>query len=434
MKKSVKITLWILFIIIIAWAVIFTVDYSKVSRLKKPFFVIEIGKVDGETSATVYMGLGYKVYVEEANIVVDNKEERCLTKTEMYILDRCVVGAIADLAENDAEPNQENENKEKDNLGITTVMTLEDNIQEDSIWCGTFQLIWNDLKNDLAKQDIVFDPQLDVVENLNKETFKVEDLSEQYFYKKIGNPTYELKNEIEKAIKSKFNEKSDILEDFYWSEKNEEDYFLYVMLKKQFEFEKAFEEMENGEFGETGAASYFGIKESSDSDELRNQASVLYYNSKEDFAIVLKTKGEDEVIICKNPSGTNFNEIYKNIEKQTESYEGATILEKGELLKVPNIKLKEKTEFKEIQEKPFNFANGASYFISKAIQTIEFELDKTGGKIKSEAGMMINKSAARIPEKLREFVVDDTFAIFLKEEGKETPYFAGKIDDITKFQ
>lgn len=116
MKKSVKITLWILFIIIIAWAVIFTVDYSKVSRLKKPFFVIEIGKVDGETSATVYMGLGYKVYVEEANIVVDNKEERCLTKTEMYILDRCVVGAIADLAENDAEPNQENENKEKDNL------------------------------------------------------------------------------------------------------------------------------------------------------------------------------------------------------------------------------------------------------------------------------------------------------------------------------
>ncbi len=143
---------------------------------------------------------------------------------------------------------------------------------------------------------------------------------------------------------------------------------------------------------------------------------------------------EDEVIICKNPSGTNFNEIYKNIEKQTESYEGVTSLEKGELLKVPNIKLKEKTEFKEIQEKPFNFANGTSYFISKAIQTIEFELDKTGGKIKSEAGMMINKSAARIPEKLREFVVDDTFAIFLKEEGKETPYFAGKIDDITKFQ
>lgn len=28
----------------------------------------------------------------------------------------------------------------------------------------------------------------------------------------------------------------------------------------------------------------------------------------------------------------------------------------------------------------------------------------------------------------------DNFAIFLKEEGKDNPYFAGKISDITKFQ
>ena len=55
--------------------------------------------------------------------------------------------------------------------GITTVLTLEDEITDNTIWCGTFQLIWNDLKNDLAKQDIVFNPQLKVVENLNKETF-----------------------------------------------------------------------------------------------------------------------------------------------------------------------------------------------------------------------------------------------------------------------
>ena len=37
-------------------------------------------------------------------------------------------------------------------------------------------------------------------------------------------------------------------------------------------------------------------------------------------------------------------------------------------------------------------------------------------------------------EKPRYFYVDDTFAMFLKEKGKELPYFAGKIQDITKFQ
>ena len=99
---------------------------------------------------------------------------------------------------------------------ITTALTLEDILDKnnDAIWCGTFQLIWNDLKNDLAKQDIVFTPQLKVIENLNKETFTVNDLSEKYYYKKVGNPSLQLKEEIEKAIKEKFDEKSDILDDF----------------------------------------------------------------------------------------------------------------------------------------------------------------------------------------------------------------------------
>ena len=107
--------------------------------------------------------------------------------------------------------------------GITTVLTLDDEITDNTIWCGTFQLIWNDLKNDLAKQDIVFIPQLKVAENLNKETFTVRELSEKYYYKKIGTPTLKLKEEIEKAIKDKFNEKSDILDDFDWTNKTSED-------------------------------------------------------------------------------------------------------------------------------------------------------------------------------------------------------------------
>ena len=109
-------------------------------------------------------------------------------------------------------------------------------------------------------------------------------------------------------------------------------------------------------------------------------------------------------------------------------------IEEKEIVKIPNIKLNEKAEFSEIENKPFYLSNGNSYLIEKAIQTIQFELDKTGGKIRSEAGMMVSKTATLLPEELREFVIDDTFAIFLKENGKDKPYFAGKISDITKFQ
>ena len=316
--------------------------------------------------------------------------------------------------------------------GITTVLSLEDEVQDDTIWCGTFQLIWNDLKNDLAKQDIVFNPQLKVIENLNKETFKTSDISDKYYYKKVGTPSLKLKEEIEKAIKDKFNETSDILDDFEWENRDPKDYFLYAMLKKEFQFEKAFEDLELGKFGKYENIKYFGVKE--ETEELKNQVNVLYYNSKDDFAIKLKTKQEDEVILCKNPQGKTFNEIYNNMLKQEEKYEGNSKIQEGEILKIPNIKLKEKNEFTEIQNKDFLFSNGDVYKIEKAIQTIEFELDRTGGKIKSEAGMMANYQSAIMIDEIREFLIDDTFAIFLKEEGKDTPYFAGKIDDITKFQ
>lgn len=340
--------------------------------------------------------------------------------------------------------------KEKETFnteGVTTTLTLEDEIQDDTIWCGTFQLIWNDLKNDLAKQDIVFNPQLKVVENLNKETFTTKELSEASYYKKIGTPSLKLKEEIEKAIKDKFNEKSDILNDFEWENRDPKDYFLYAMLKKEFQFEKAFEELENGKFRDYDNVKYFGIK-SDETGELKQQVDVLYYKSKDDFAVKLRTKQEDEVILCKNPEGKTFGEIYNNILDKTEvkvynmpnnqdNYEAIKVygeLKEGELLKVPNIKLKEKNEITEIEDKKFLFSNGEVYSIEKALQTIEFELDRTGGKIKSEAGMMVKNESVAIMDEIREFSIDDTFAIFLIEKGKDKPYFAGKINDITKFQ
>ena len=331
--------------------------------------------------------------------------------------------------------------------GITTVLTLDDEITDNTIWCGTFQLIWNDLKNDLAKQDIVFNPQLKVVENLNKETFTTKELSEESYYKKIGTPSLKLKEEIEKAIKDKFNETSDILDDFDWENRDPLDYFLYVMLKKEFQFEKAFEELENGKFRDYDNVKYFGIK-SDETGELKQQVDVLYYKSKDDFAVKLRTKQEDEVILCKNPEGKTFGEIYNNILDKTEvkvynmpnnqdNYEAIKVygeLKEGELLKVPNIKLKEKNEITEIEDKKFLFSNGEVYSIEKALQTIEFELDRTGGKIKSEAGMMVKNESVAIMDEIREFSIDDTFAIFLIEKGKDKPYFAGKINDIIKFQ
>lgn len=320
----------------------------------------------------------------------------------------------------------------KETEGINTIATLEDEVTQNTIWCGTIQLIWNDLKNDLAKQDILFNPQIEMVENLNKGTFSTRDLSERYYYKKLGKPTVNLKQEIENAIKDKFNETSNILEDFDWNNNENDSYFLYAMLKKEFQFEHKFEELENGKFAEAEDVKFFGINANNNNEELRDQVEVLYYNSKDDFAIKLDTRQDDEVILCKNPQGNTFNEIYTNILNQERNYHGEDDLQSGELLKIPNIKLAEKHEFTELENKPFTFSTGEQYYIEKALQTIEFTLDKTGGRVESEAGMMANKTSIIVEP--REFSVDNTFAIFLIEEDRQNPYFAAKIDDMTKFQ
>lgn len=319
------------------------------------------------------------------------------------------------------------------NGDINIVLSLEDKIEENSAWCGTFNLIWNDLKNDLAKQDIVFNPQLDIVKNLNKGTFTTSELSEDSYYKVYDFPSLELKKQIEKAIKEKFNETSDILNDFDWENHDPEDYFLYAILKKEFEFPKVFTELKNDKFGNYNNVKYFGINEST-KNEVREQVQVLYYNSKEDFAIKLITKGNDEVIIARGNKKDTFGDMYKDIIEISQKYKGNHSFAKNDTLQIPNISFNLKEELTELQDKPFLFSNGDSYRIEKAIQTIQFDLDKKGGKIKSEAGMMVNKEATMLPEETREFLVDDTFTIFLNEKGKDLPYFAAKISDISKVQ
>lgn len=318
----------------------------------------------------------------------------------------------------------------KNNMDV--VLSLEDKINENSIWCGTFNLIWNDLKNDLAKQDIVFNPQPDIVNNLNKGTFTSNNLSENSYYKTYGIPNIELKEKIEKEIKDKFDETSDILNDFDWENASPESYFLYAMLKKEFEFPKVFTELENGDFGNYTNVKYFGINNTTEN-EVRQQLEVLYYNNPEDFAVRLLTKEADEVIIAKGANGETFGEIYELLKQRDEQYDGNKSFSENDTLKIPNIKIKEKEELNELENKNFQFSNGDEYYIEKALQTIEFEIDKKGGKMKSEAGMMVNK-AAIIADEPREFLVDDTFTIFLKEKDKELPYFAARISDISKVQ
>ena len=63
-------------------------------------------------------------------------------------------------------------------------------------------------------------------------------------------------------------------------------------------------------------------------------------------------------------------------------------------------------------------------------------MNHKGVKLKSEAAMTVMTTALLPAEEQtpRLFYFDDTFVIFLKEKEKNSPYFALRVNDITKFQ
>lgn len=348
--------------------------------------------------------------------------------------------AVTDV-ENEIVVNEQiQENKTIENE-ITVVPTLLDSLKNNTTWCGTFQLVWNDMQDNLVDGggggDVVFEPQISIVENLNKQDFKSEYLSEKSYYKEWGIKNTKLRDKIETNIKKKFNETSDILDLIDWSNSSEENtdslnYLFYAMLKKEFEFKNDFDKLENGTFGNIYEnIEYFGITSESKKN-LYNQVEVLYYIDSENYAVSLDTIQKDKVILVRNPQGNNFNEIYSNIEVEKNEYTGDKSFTENDTLKVPNINMDIFKEYKELEGKSFKSKNEKNIVIDQAMQTIKMSLNNEGGFIKSEAAIA-NKSILQSSES-RNFNFDDTFGIFLIENGKEKPYFASIVTNVTLFQ
>ena len=296
------------------------------------------------------------------------------------------------------------------------------------IWVGTFQLVWNDAIDSLVKKPIEFEDGFNqTAADLNKREINKEDISEDSYYIKSGIISPELKNIIEKGIKEKFNETSDILDmvDFTY---NPEKYLFYAMLKKDFKFLEAFDKLDDEQFGSNPAlVKYFGVNEDSNS-KLYKNVSVLFYNKHNDYAVSIHTKGNDEVILYRTNSNKKFNEYYADLKEKTQDFDGSQFFGSTDRLKVPDIKLYQITSFEDLEGKN---VVGSDFRIDKTIETVDFRMNNEGVKLKSEAMMVMRCSAMPgPPPKVRKFYFNDRFVLFLIEKGKTVPYFAMRVSDV----
>lgn len=319
-----------------------------------------------------------------------------------------------------------------ENIEFVKTFSANNNAQN-KVWVGTFQLVWNDFVNDILKAPVKFvSGSQKEAKLLNKQEFTQNMLSEDSYYKTYGKTSLALKGEIENAIMEKFGEKSEILDKIDWTKSNGA-YFLYVMLKKDFEFLQKFNQLTAGSFGANNyQTKYFGINETS-KNQLYKNVKVLFFNGAEDFAVELKTQSNDIVILYRTDKNKSFNTLYKEMNKKTFKYKGSNSFVLGDKIKIPYISFKKDVNFDDLCGREIR--GSERLYFEKALQTVDFDMNEQGVKLKSEAALDVSLMSFMPPkiEKGREMFFDDTFVIFLKETDKAKPYFAARIKDLELF-
>ncbi len=297
-------------------------------------------------------------------------------------------------------------------------------IDTNKVWIGTFNLVWNDFMNDIIGGKIEFeDGPSELADELNKQTFTINQLNSNSYFKTHGVATFDLKNKIENEIKQKFNENSKILDKVEWGNPNA--YVLYAMLKKEFNYLERFPTLKDNTFGNSKEkVQYFGIEPDTLQDASKN-VEILFYNSEEDFAIKLKTQENEEVYLYRtNGQNKSFEENYQEMLEKQSKYDGEKKWNEHDILNIPFIKINDEINYDELCGR---MIKGTNWYIRQALQTIDFELNNYGGSVKSEALIEALK-LAEAPIN-RKFVFNNDFILYLKEKDKQKPYFALKVDN-----
>ena len=120
MKKNLKILIGLILILIVLYCIIFFIDYSRCKHFKQPIFVVPGITADDGGSGTYY-GLGYKVKIEKT---ISVEYGPTLVKVEMYMFNKFIIGAIADV---ESSIDKNCKTKEEEYEFTATVIGVYDN-------------------------------------------------------------------------------------------------------------------------------------------------------------------------------------------------------------------------------------------------------------------------------------------------------------------
>lgn len=316
-----------------------------------------------------------------------------------------------------------------DNLKQTNVTPqLEEKIDlnKNLLYSSTFQLAWNELKDEIIKGNIVLDTPLSMVDSLNKSLSTKNDVSQDAVVAMAGYEKDGIQSKINKALKEKFKGQAPTVEE----KLGPEDILAYGFLYKNLEFVHEFECLEEPINFKTGGTvskvKGFGIKKYTESEQCMNlgkQVTVFDYKNDSDFIICLESKSkDDDFILAKVEPKQTLLETVKMVEDRIKNGKQEK-LEKGDTVQIPSIDFDIRHSCNELEGKGLKNQGFDEYVISKAIQDTRFKLDEKGAVLKSEAKIVVVKGEMKMRKEMK-LVFDKPFIVMIKDRNSKLPYFA----------
>lgn len=274
-----------------------------------------------------------------------------------------------------------------------------------NLWIGTLDLAWKELENKIEKNTIELENEnLPIVEELNNSTFTKEMLDENDY-----------KINVERTVTN--------------------GYKIEATLNKELNFLEGFDNFNDYGHNTFGNGEeyikYFGINNAS-SEKMNKNIEILFYNPKssqnlqsDDFAIKLKTKEGDEIILYRTNDQKTFAQYYNDIQNKSKEYTGTKEFRKQDELLIPYVRVNGMIAYNDLYGKKIKDTGGL--YFTDVVQNVNFYLNEKGCNLNSKSTMVTEYMG--ISEDTKYCFFKDQFIIFMQEKNSENPYFALKVDN-----
>jgi hypothetical protein len=298
------------------------------------------------------------------------------------------------------------------------------------LWCGTFQLAWNEVSSLLGEdQHFLNEPPL--VVDLNRKAFTRADLDDASYIAMAGFVRDGIYEKIPKALQGKFH---GLARPHYLPKPDAadspNDIIAYSYLFKNLQFAKPFERIDGGLNFQGTQVECFGVNSHKPGHAaIRRQVSILDYVSPDDFVVELATKSDgDRVILAKvKPQET----LEKTVQAVGSRVSSARPQQMGndDVLKVPKLNFDLTRKYQELIGLILAVKNPRAYDlrITEAMQNIRFQMNEKGVVLRSEA--LIQYKSGSVSVDSRRMILDQPYLIMLQMKGDKTPYFVLWVDN-----